>query len=520
MKKRYFYLAALFCPSLLFGQATFNLRHSFEFPAAVLTSVVVTDSCYYSTGIIADSIFPYNTGNIFVKLDLEGNPLVIKTIRSTTKTYETWFEGLAQLPDGSFFLHGYSYDSIMTSILIKYNSEGDTVFIREFMNPLNQNAFIQPRGGLVQTENGGTISSNWITNIPNAATNSDIYLIKTDSLGNKEWGKVFGSSMWDRPQSLLVTPDGKIITGAIRTNDNTNTQNYTYRTHIFQVDSLGNMEWDYLSPLSEGLRDAANDMVLLEDGSLVVATGLGTEYDRPSVNVVYFDKLLKKLNPDHSTAWEKSFVGDRPYSTTFMTNVFQLTDGSGFVAAGMTPTPDDNPNDEKYGQSGWIGKVSPEGDSLWAREYTILDSDIYTHTIYDLKETPDGGFILCGEALDDTFEEDIPQQAWLLKLDQYGCLVPGCHLVDATQEKPLDIRLAIYPNPASDYLNFYLHANRPMKDVLFRVVNTEGRTIESFQCINPNATFILPIWDWEVGVYFLQCIEDGRVIHSEIFIKQ
>lgn len=517
MKKRYFYLAALFCPSLLLGQATFNLRHSFEFPAAVLTSIVVTDSCYYSTGIIADSIFPYNTGNIFVKLDLEGNPLVIKTIRSTTKTYETWFNDLLVLQDGCFAVQGYTIDSTYKSLLIKFSHYGDTVFVREFLNPAYpQQMFIQPRGGLGLIPDKGFVISHAVKT--NSGT--DIYLIKTDSLGNKEWGKVYGNSMWDRPQSLLVTPEGKIINGAIRTNDNTNTQNYTYRTHIFQVDSQGNVEWDYLSPLSEGLRDAANDMILLEAGSLVVATGLGTEYDRPSVNVVYFDKLLKKLNPDHSTAWEKSFVGDRPYPTTFMTNVIQLTDGSGFVTAGTTPTPDDNPNDEKYGQSGWIGKVSPEGDSLWAREYTILDSDIYTHTIYDLKETPDGGFILCGEALDDTFGEDIPQQAWLLKLDQHGCLVPGCHLVDATQEKPFDIRLAIYPNPASDYLNFHLHANRPMKDVLFRVVSSDGRTIKSFQRISPNDTFILPIWDWEAGVYFLQCIEGGQVIHSEKFIKQ
>ena len=54
------------------AQNTFNKRLHFNFPAAVLTSIVSTDSCYYATGIIADSIPPYNTGNIFVKFDLTG----------------------------------------------------------------------------------------------------------------------------------------------------------------------------------------------------------------------------------------------------------------------------------------------------------------------------------------------------------------------------------------------------------------------------------------------------------------
>ena len=72
------------------SQTTFNHRYRFDFPAAVLTSIVPTDSCYYATGIIADSIFPYNTGNIFLKLDLEGNIDFLKTVRDTNKTYETW----------------------------------------------------------------------------------------------------------------------------------------------------------------------------------------------------------------------------------------------------------------------------------------------------------------------------------------------------------------------------------------------------------------------------------------------
>ena len=44
------------------------------------------------------------------------------------------------------------------------------------------------------------------------------------------------------------------------------------------------------------------------------------------------------------------------------------------------------------------------------------------------------------------------QQAWLLKVDSEGCLVPNCHV--STQELPQNsLQFSLYPNPASDFLN-------------------------------------------------------------------
>ena len=54
-------------------QVTFNHLIDFELPFSTLTSVLPTDSCYYATGVIVDSVPPFPVGNIFVKFDLEGN---------------------------------------------------------------------------------------------------------------------------------------------------------------------------------------------------------------------------------------------------------------------------------------------------------------------------------------------------------------------------------------------------------------------------------------------------------------
>jgi len=181
-----------------------------------------------------------------------------------------------------------------------------------------------------------------------------------------------------------------------------------------------------------------------------------------------------------------------------------------------------NPGGDKWGVYGWIGKVSPQGDSLWNREYGIVTTNSWSHDIYDIRETTDGSFIMCGEARDWSGTDSIPQQAWLLKLDQYGCLVPNCYT--ATEEAPTGeepaIRLAIYPNPTADYLNFYLRTPRPVKEASFRIVSAEGRLVQSFQSDRPDVTFIVPVWDWAAGVYFLQYLEEGMVKGSERFVVQ
>jgi Secretion system C-terminal sorting domain len=516
MKKLILFILLFYFSCKLIGQITFNQRYHFNTLATYLTSIIPTDSCYYATGIYADTLPFLQVGSLFMKMDLEGNPVFVKKLISPEKSYETWFNDLTALPDGNFAVQAFSVDTTAKTMLIKFNNDGDTLFTKEYLSPLYPNYyFIQPRGGFSATPDGGFVFSNWI----NTNGGSDIFLIKTDSLGNKQWGKFYGNSMWDRPQSLIVTPEGKIIAGGIRTNDNTALENYTYRCHIFQVDSAGNVEWDYLSPNGVGfLRDAANDMVLLDDGSLVVASGVGTEYDRPSVNVVWFEKLIFKLNPNNQVEWEREFIGSRPTSYTTLNNIIDLSDGSGFVASGITPKPINIPTGDNWISEGWIGKVSTNGDSLWAREYVGIESVNSRHQIIDLKETADGGFILCGESRNPD-ADSIPQQAWLLKLDEYGCLVPGCYT--ATEEpaggEPA-ISLAIYPNPASDYLNFYLRTPRPVREASFRIVNAEGRLMKAFQSDRPDATFIVPVWDWVAGVYFLQYVEEGVVRASEKFI--
>jgi Secretion system C-terminal sorting domain len=515
--KCFILLAILFLSLFSKGQTTFNKRFHLGFPAAIMSGVIPTDSCYYGIGIVLDSVYPHPIASFFAKFDLQGNTIFVKTLSDPDKWHDTRVPAFVISSDNNFVAAGITLDSIRKIFLIKYTPGGDTIFTKSYLHPLYPQESFVYLANLTTTDDGGFIMTGNLE-MPAGINNTDILVLKTDSLGNEIFKKNLGTTSFDELSYSIINASSGYIIGALQNNGNTSIQNYSFRTLIIRIDSVGQKQWQYLSPIDSGLRDAANDMVLLDDGSLVVASGVGTEIDHPSVNVVYFDKYVFKLNPDGEIEWELTFKDPELTSVSRTTNLIQLSNGSGFLLAGMAHV---KLSPILGSVMGWIAKITPEGDSTWIRRYAFLDQQSSAHTIYDLKETPDGGFILCGEARDWSGTDSIPQQAWLLKLDEYGCLVPGCYTAteEPAGEEPA-ISLAIYPNPASDYLNFYLRTPRPVREASFRIVSAGGRLMKTFQSDRPDATFIVPVWDWPAGVYFLQYLEGGVVRVSEKFIKQ
>jgi hypothetical protein len=108
--------------------------------------------------------------------------------------------------DGGYIVCGSTYTAPPRKFgiwLIKTDINGEMEWNKSY------DAIIYGSAKMVhQTSDGGfliagtrALSEEW----PN---NEDIWLIKTDSVGNKEWEKVFGSEANDEPYSVFETNDG------------------------------------------------------------------------------------------------------------------------------------------------------------------------------------------------------------------------------------------------------------------------------------------------------------------------
>jgi hypothetical protein len=382
----------------------------------------------------------------------------------------------------------------------------------QYIHPDSAQASILHRD-FKQTPEGGFVFFSEISK----PQHIDFHLIKIDAYGNELWRNSYGNSSWDAALSLTVDNiTGQVILGGRKTNQNVTNSNYQFQTYITSVDSLGNELWTYLSPISDGLRDGARDMILLDDGSLIVASGIGYEQERPSVNVVYYEKSVFKLNSNQELEWEISFPEDSITSRAHTTNLLNISNDSGFILAGT----DVNTDWEVYFQEmGWLAKIDYDGQEIWKRKYLYLDTDKSDHKFFDIKETSDGGFILCGESRDRTQGAEYPQQAWLLKLDEYGCLVPGCHLInDVRETETVSYELKFYPNPTSDYLNIFMRHHRGSQNFTFRIRNGVGQQVAEFKQIIQEETLMIDLAGYSSGVYYLEVRQNGEILETEKFI--
>ena len=517
MKKKHpIHFLVLLLPGLLYSQNTFNRRFDFGFPAAVLTGIIATDSCYYATGIIADSIPPYNTGSLFCRFSLDGQPQLVNTVESTSKTYETWWGSLHAISSDYFAVAGYTVDSLMKALLVIYNSVGDTIWTAEFQNPY------EPDENFIYTVDYQVVGSDYylLNRIsgPETPNNNNILLIKTDSIGNLIWEKEFGASnRSELPYSIADTGDGLVI-GASRSNGNITNQNYIVQDYIFKVDYEGNVLWSYYSPAN--VLSKLDDILVIQEGSILVISADGIEVPiNPGMSEVQYHPKVYKLSADREMLWERSLKDSLP-AEAFLNNLeanIELSDGSGYVVAGNMY---EHQTQGVGLLSGVIAKLSPEGALLWKHYLRWGYDRAEAHYLYDIAETPDGGFILAGQVNDrgDPVKATF-QQAWLLKVDEQGCLVPGCLQLSKAEEAPATAampQVLLWPNPVQEVLSVYCQAQSELQ---LEIWDMQGRMWRRCSSGLPQVSLALDVAELPAGQYVLRYRDEAGQMGSTPFVK-
>ncbi|MDP8208528.1 MAG: T9SS type A sorting domain-containing protein [Candidatus Electryonea clarkiae] len=145
-------------------------------------------------------------------------------------------ESVQQTSDGGYVIAGNTqtnYSGEDDAFLIKTDSTGHEVWTQTFGSRYYDDFFYSVNqtndGGYIIT--GGTESSgdDWV----------DVWLIKTDSRGNEEWSRTFGGNDYEIGHSVQQTDDGGyIITGETWSSGAGRSDLWVVKT-----DSIGNEEW-------------------------------------------------------------------------------------------------------------------------------------------------------------------------------------------------------------------------------------------------------------------------------------
>jgi hypothetical protein len=292
------------------------------------------------------------------------SPITLFPQISFEKTYggDTYDIGycVQQTMDGGYVIAGESGNDVY---LIKTDSLGDTLWTRTYdENPVDKGYCVK------QTTDGGYIiagATGFPAHYPEEIDSTVVYLIKTDSSGDILWARTYGSDYSDAGHAVQQTVDGGyIVAGCI----NCHNLGGDCDVYLIKTDSVGDTLWTRTYGSEYGAKGYAVQQTV--DGGYIVA-GIADYYWAEA------DVYLIKTDSFGDTLWTRTYSGD---SWGYGKSVQQTTDG-GCIVTGTIST------------DVYLIKTDSTGDTLWTKTY---GSQYFDHG-NSIQQTTDGGYIITGD---------------------------------------------------------------------------------------------------------------------------
>lgn len=488
----------LFASHLLFGQQPFSKTYP-GIGGGGGPDLLYDDSSYV---IAPRSLSTYNVLE-FIRLDVNG--IMIDSARYsfsdsayTTNCYDCLSKVNGRLyyaavelslwDDRTIFLKLNNDFDTLSSFRYQYDSLATQIFAMTF----------DTDSTFIATGNTGELVSE-------KHAEGNLIVVKMDTSFNIIWERKFVDSIYTNHEGgfsgwhLEVDEYGSVIIGGVAFHiGRSSGPPYTIKKSLIaRLDrATGKLHWlkTFRFPLDSWYLYALD----MGDGTY--------RYFENAVLEVYPDSTHSKkalnfgaIDTAGNILWSK-LMG--PYARNYTIEDVAHTPDGNMVAVGTVYKPPRNRTTGLY-------KISPAGDSLWYREYYYQDSTDYSW-LYNITTTPDSGFAMAGFWLDR--HSSTPARSWVLKVDQYGCLVEGCHTI-GLPEGELAGQVEIYPNPSRGELQLKI-SEFPAK---FQLYSSQGALVKQAELHSPENT--LELGHLSPGFYTVYIKSDSGSYTQKLIIR-
>jgi len=238
---------------------------------------------------------------------------------------------------------------------------------------------------------GGYITVGETTSIDGDITHSygmiDVWIVKFDASGEKEWAKTIGGSMDDRVTCIERLSNGTLLlSGFTWSHDGDFSDNpYDYGIWNMVIDEEGVILWKRC--YGGNSASFANDGKETPDGGMIMT---GQSYSVPG-NPEYhggYDVLVVKTDSNANITWERLLGGS---GDDFGENILPLPRG-GYIAIGYTNSNDGDVSGNNGSYDAWLFRLDDAGNLLWEK---CLGGSLYDEG-REIFVTPDENFAVMG----------------------------------------------------------------------------------------------------------------------------
>lgn len=283
---------------------------------------------------------------------------------------------------------------------------------------------------ITATEDGGfitageSLSNKSGDKSENSRGSADLWIIKLDSLGNKQWDKTIGGDNSDMAPRIKQTTDkGYFISCSSNSNksgDKTDSSHGDFDMWVIKIDSVGNKQWD--KTLGGNKFEFCGFMDIAGDGGAVICGNTASDpcADKPEHNHGVADGWIVKLDMKGNVMWEKPYsgAGDEMFVNMNKTN------DKGFILSAFSNSNKgfEKSEDSKGGEDYWIVKIDSDGNKMWDNTIGGKNND---GRPWIIRQALDGGYIIAGETNsgvsgDKTDTSRGYADCWVIKLNSQG----------------------------------------------------------------------------------------------------
>lgn len=439
--------------------------------------------------------------------------------------YRDFGSFVVQLPDSGYIVSGtYLTQSKGNDIgLYRTNKYGDTLWSKRYGGSANEGV-----ANVIPTHDGGFLIAGNTASYGVGVPNSNIWIVKINSVGDTLWTKVFGGTGSDGISYGMKTSDnGFLLVGLI---GNGFTTSYAIKT-----DSMGNQLYAKYFGIGSG-----NDMfrhctekypgvyaivgkcfysnydsyIVLADTALNVLTykvynmnnaGAGVDVAmqiEPFQNgylVGLSTGRIMRLKDDLDTIRTKK-IPTTPNWTSFNNEDkyydFKTTYDGNLIFASTSPSPNDNVV---------IMKTDTNLVMLWKKYYGTATWDFGRNLI----QTSDRGYAIGGTYMY-SYNTANTDDFYLIKTDSMGNVGIATNLINRVSET-----VYFYPNPVENQIIF--KTNNEVESI--QIINSVGQIIDSVHSKNlSEITFNTS--DFPPGIYFVEMALTDNSKITKKFIKE